>query len=84
MQLTAVVDPMTLVAAHVLPPLVLYVGSQWIVGPITAAIEARRAAEEGRKKAEESGKRRGQQPRRQRSWRPFPGDVRRGRRRRMD
>jgi len=52
-QLSAAVDPAVLIAAHILPPLALYVASEWILKPLGKAIESKRAATERKKRAVE-------------------------------
>jgi DnaJ family protein C protein 11 len=52
-QLSAGVDPGVLLAAHILPPLALYIASEWILKPLGKAIEGKRAATERQKRAVE-------------------------------
>ena len=52
-QLSAGLDPRVLVGAHLLPPLIIYCASQWIIEPIRKYIEGRRVSEERKKRADE-------------------------------
>jgi DnaJ family protein C protein 11 len=52
-QLSAVVDPTVLLAAHILPPLAIYIASEWVLKPLGKAIEGKRAATEREKRAVE-------------------------------
>lgn len=52
-QLSATVDPAVLLAAHILPPLAIYVASEWILKPLGKAIEGKRTGTERKKRAVE-------------------------------
>lgn len=49
-QLSAVLSPTVVIAAHVLPPLVMYLSSSWVVGPLGRSVERRKAEAERRKR----------------------------------
>ena len=52
-QLSAVLSPTIVIAAHVLPPLVMFLSSSWVIGPLGRAVERRKAEEERRKRSHE-------------------------------
>jgi len=52
-QLSAALDPAVLIAAHILPPLAIYLVSEWLLKPLGKAIEGKRATTERKKRAVE-------------------------------
>ena len=52
-QLSAAIDPTVLLAAHFLPPLAIYIASEWVIKPLGKAIESKKAATERKKRAVE-------------------------------
>lgn len=51
--LSAMIEPRMLVAAHIIPPLMVYAMTQWVAAPLVGWVEARRTAAERQTRAAE-------------------------------